>query len=277
MRPFSDYDSYVFDLYGTLVDIRTDEEAAAFWKRIAAWYAFYGADWRPAELKARYRAAVEKEETRLRTERGSAWPEIRLETVFMRLLKEAPRSHPAALRPEGKAAERAWLTATAAVFRGCSRQHMKPIPGAAALLDALRARGKRVYLLSNAQAVFTLPELEQCGLSGRFDGVAISSDYGMKKPEPAFLAALMERERLTARESVMIGNDWRSDMAVAAACGVAGIWINSDHLTLERRQAERQDIAARFGPAAAADIGETGRLSDLLKALSAQDERRKRK
>ena len=33
-----DYENYVFDLYGTLVDIHTDEEAPAVWERLAYFY-----------------------------------------------------------------------------------------------------------------------------------------------------------------------------------------------------------------------------------------------
>ena len=259
MRDFLDYRHYIFDLYGTLIDIRTDEESPAFWRRVAAWYAAYGADWPPQALRVRYRAMVAEEEAAL----GCAYPEIRLETVFLRLLREAPETHAAAAAPVGPAAERTWLTATAAMFRGNSRTRLRRCPGAAALLAALRAREKHIWLLSNAQAVFTGPELEQCKLADCFDGICLSSDFGMKKPEPRFLGALMEAEGMDPADTLMIGNDWRSDMTVAAANGVAGLWVNSDRLTPQQRQAERRALLARFD---AAEIGEIERLSALLYA-----------
>lgn len=33
-----DYDTYVFDLYGTLVDIHTDEELPMVWEKLALFY-----------------------------------------------------------------------------------------------------------------------------------------------------------------------------------------------------------------------------------------------
>ena len=48
------YRAYLFDLYGTLVDIHTDEGKAAFWKRLAAYYSAHGAAYHDAELRAAY-------------------------------------------------------------------------------------------------------------------------------------------------------------------------------------------------------------------------------
>ena len=36
------YDNYVFDLYGTLVDIHTDEEPKEIWDKLALFYGYYG-------------------------------------------------------------------------------------------------------------------------------------------------------------------------------------------------------------------------------------------
>ena len=44
-----------FDLYGTLVDIHTDESKPGFWKRIAAYYTDRGAAWTWQTLRREYR------------------------------------------------------------------------------------------------------------------------------------------------------------------------------------------------------------------------------
>lgn len=49
------YDTCIFDLYGTLVDIRTDEDKAELWERLSLFYAYYGAKYAPDELKRSYR------------------------------------------------------------------------------------------------------------------------------------------------------------------------------------------------------------------------------
>ena len=66
------------------------------------------------------------------------------------------------------------------------------------LLEALRAAGKRVYLLSNAQRTFTEYEMRYLGIYDLFDGVQISSDHGCKKPDERFFRILLERFGLKA-------------------------------------------------------------------------------
>ncbi len=48
------YKNYVFDLYGTLVDIHTDENDLAVWKKLALFYGYYGALYQPEELQKAY-------------------------------------------------------------------------------------------------------------------------------------------------------------------------------------------------------------------------------
>lgn len=269
MRPFMDFQHYILDLYGTLVSIHTDERQPELWQWMADWYATYGADWTPAALARRYDRLVAQAEALLKRRSGCAYPEIRLEDVFLRLLKEAGRTHPAAEAPRGPEAEAAWARATANAFRVRSRAWLRPYPGAAALLEALRARGRRVYLLSNAQAVFTRPEIERCGLDGRFDDVWLSSDHGVKKPEPRFLGDLLAAHGMAADDAVMIGNDWAADMAVAAANGAWGFHVNSDRLSPARLRVERLRLAAQFSPEAAQRVAEAASIAQLAREANA--------
>jgi len=45
------YENYIFDLYGTLVDIHTDEEDESLWKALAEYYGKYGADYTAKKSK----------------------------------------------------------------------------------------------------------------------------------------------------------------------------------------------------------------------------------
>ena len=48
------YQNYIFDFYGTLVDIHTNESKPYLYKKIAGLYASYGAIYTPAEWKKQY-------------------------------------------------------------------------------------------------------------------------------------------------------------------------------------------------------------------------------
>ena len=49
------YHNFIFDLYGTLVDIHTNENKTSLWKRLALFYSFQGASYTGRELRNRYR------------------------------------------------------------------------------------------------------------------------------------------------------------------------------------------------------------------------------
>src|SRR5699024_7455834 len=55
------YQNYLFDLYGTLVDIHTDEDSPAAWEALARFYSYYGARYAPAGLQAAYQAEVDRQ------------------------------------------------------------------------------------------------------------------------------------------------------------------------------------------------------------------------
>ena len=56
------FKNYVFDLYGTLVDIRTNEWKTYLWKKMSEFYGFYQAKYTPMELKKAYIECIQEEE-----------------------------------------------------------------------------------------------------------------------------------------------------------------------------------------------------------------------
>ena len=56
------YQNYIFDLYGTLVDIHTDENKASVWNKAAVYFSAQGASYSGKELKVRYAALIAEEE-----------------------------------------------------------------------------------------------------------------------------------------------------------------------------------------------------------------------
>ena len=79
------YKNYVFDLYGTLVDIHTDEENPAVWDRLAYFYNYYGADYIGEELRIAYDAIINELEGVLQGDKHEMYPEIQIENVFRKL------------------------------------------------------------------------------------------------------------------------------------------------------------------------------------------------
>ena len=284
------YKNYIFDLYGTLVDIHTDEESPLLWEKMADFYSVYGADYEPGELRKAYLRMVEEEEKAVREAEGDLYcPEIDLGVVFARLLREAPRTHESRESAHCKScisdsedtprtherceeapdlaagdARRGWLTAAADIFRVISRDKLELYPHTIPTLDKLKTAGRKVYLLSNAQALFTFPELERTGLLPYFDGVYISSECGVKKPDPAFMRRLLAERGLDPAECVMVGNDYDSDLGVAKASGVDSIFLNTYAKTKGETEAAVRRLRERFPNDADVRLIMDGDIAEIL-------------
>lgn len=218
------YEHCVFDLYGTLVDIRTNEDAPALWQAMAEYYGQRGAPYAPDQLYAAYRrlvsaAEAEKGGQPLRRDAHEAHPEIQIELVFQRLFLEKGVDAGPDLERAVRAGQR---------FRALSTQRLQLYDGAEELLRTLRARGCGVWLLSNAQAIFTRRELEELGIDALFDGIYLSSDYGVKKPDQRFFDLLLRERHIDPARAVMIGNNGLCDIQGAREAGMATIYIRSN-------------------------------------------------
>ena len=65
------YKNYLFDLYGTLVDINTDEWCDEIWDRMALIYTLSGAPYTGKELHENYDRLVQEEKKKIQTEINS--------------------------------------------------------------------------------------------------------------------------------------------------------------------------------------------------------------
>ncbi len=237
------YANYIFDLYGTLVDIHTDENKPALWTFMADFYAAFGCLLSPDALRDAFWRLDARERDALRQTSPFEHPEIRIERVFLRLLLESParpssaplagrtadhwrRRHARAPEAALRALESGdWVRAAANAFRIHSRDFLRPFPDTLPVLRELRRRGKRLYLLTNAQAVFTRPEIDQTGLSDFFPAPRISSEAGLMKPQPEFLLSLLREESLDPAQTVYIGNEFSTDMTLALRCHLNGLLL----------------------------------------------------
>ena len=83
------YQNYIFDLYGTLVDIRTDEWQAQLWKKMQLLYNYHGADYSYQEIKRAYGRLVDKEKAAVRRRHPEYTViDIKIEKVFRAMFTE---------------------------------------------------------------------------------------------------------------------------------------------------------------------------------------------
>ncbi len=213
------YRNYVFDLYGTLADIQTDEHDPALWRAFSACAEKLGIREAPEALRDMCFSAcrvLEAEKEKELAARGVPGPG---EIDFLAVWEIVGRRHGVALTADEK-------IELSHLFRSLSTRRLRLFPQAKEILDALRRQGKKTCLLTNAQATFTLPELKQLGIDTAFDRIFISSEAGVKKPSPAFFGLLL-RAGFDPRETLMIGNDDECDCRGAAAAGMDSMYIRT--------------------------------------------------
>lgn len=210
-----EYNTYIFDLYGTLVDIHTDETKKSFWKKMALYYTLNGASYKRKELKKAYIKCVTKMEQKLQND-CSDKIEIDLIKAFEKLYEDK------GVRPSDEL-----LKATAVTFRTLSIEHLKLFEGARDVLCKLKEANKKIYLLSNAQSAFTVPELKALEIYDLFDGIMISSMAGVKKPGRGFFDALFNKYEIDKTTAVMVGNDYYDDITGAADYGLDSVYIDT--------------------------------------------------
>ncbi|MDO5517418.1 MAG: HAD family hydrolase [Clostridium sp.] len=208
------YKNYIFDLYGTLVDIHTDEKDKSLWSKLALFYSFNNALYSGKEIEEKYHEFVDDEKAKITDTEYKDFP---LERVFKRLYTFKN------VNPNEQL-----ITSTAHFFRITSMEYVRLYEGAEDLLKKLKSKGKKVYLLSNAQRIFTIYEMKSLGIEKYFDDIFISSDNFACKPYKKFYMNLINKHDIDVNESIMIGNDLISDIKGAQRCGIDTLYIKSN-------------------------------------------------
>jgi len=220
------YTDLVFDLYGTLVDIHTEEDNLV-WEKCALYFGFYDAHYTGEELKTAFRAAMQRREAQA-GQSYECFPDIPFEQVLAELFAAKGIVENADVLG----------TNAAQLFRICSIEYLRLYPDVPEALKTLREKGYRLWLLSNAQRVFTAYELRQLGLGEQLDGIYISSDYGCRKPDVRFYKALLEEQKLDASKCLMIGNDRETDIAGAKNAGMDTLYMHTNLTPPEQAAAD---------------------------------------
>jgi histidinol-phosphate phosphatase family protein len=141
---------------------------------------------------------------------------------------------------------------------------VKPVPGAREAVDALRARGVRVGVVSNqsgvARGIITREQVDACmarlaELLGPFDTVQVcphGPDDGCscRKPAPGMVKTACAELDVDPARTVVVG-DIGADVEAAAAAGASGILVPTP-------VTRRQEVAAapRRAPTLTAAVGD---------------------
>lgn len=237
------YKNYVFDVYGTLVDIHTNEYMDSTWARLAETLNFYGVYYSPQELKEAYFSSCE-----LQMRQGKATfkhPEVDVVEVFRHIFENKNVKCTISL-----------ATHLAQEFRAFSTEYLRLYDGVLETLQKLKKAKKKLYILSNAQKCFTKPELVKLGLLKYFSGVIYSSDHKCAKPDAKLFDIACDKFKLDKKETIYIGNDPITDVEGARNAKIDCLWIKSN-LT-------PYGSTAKFAPRYTIDNGDFREIANTL-------------
>lgn len=219
------YEVVFFDLYGTLIDIRTDEQSDAAWQALYDCVRDLGAEYGSVE---EMRDRFDKLETREMVHQANraivrnGWDEFDILPVYRSLLMHRDEEAEKKLALPQAALKAAWA------FRQGSTSMIRLYPGALDMIQTLQDAGVVVVLLSNAQACYTRPELEMTGLSSVLDDVIISSEEKIRKPARDLYMLALDREFVTAKNALMVGNDEKNDIIGANSAGIDAAYFRTE-------------------------------------------------
>jgi 2-haloacid dehalogenase len=103
------------------------------------------------------------------------------------------------------------------------------IDGTVDIVADLKRRNVPLYALSNWSAETFPPVRARFAFLEWFDGIVVSGEEGVMKPDPRIFRILLERYRITPEETVLIDDDPRNPV-VAASLGMHGIHFQSPEL-----------------------------------------------
>jgi HAD superfamily hydrolase (TIGR01662 family) len=100
------------------------------------------------------------------------------------------------------------------------------------VLEALRKRGLRMAIISNAPGDvpgrLLRADMRRWEIEQFFDAFVISGDVTCRKPNPEFMWAAARELRVEPEECLVVGDSLRADIAGAGAAGMKSAWVNRE-------------------------------------------------
>lgn len=101
--------------------------------------------------------------------------------------------------------------------------------GVVPALEALRARGLRLTVVSNANGTLCA-HMDRLGLSRYVDCVLDSCEWGVEKPDPRLFQLALERSGADPATTIHVGDLYQVDVVGARAAGIRAVLLDEHDL-----------------------------------------------
>jgi phosphoserine phosphatase len=116
----------------------------------------------------------------------------------------------------------------AAAYREHRHAGCRPFSDTVAALEALRAAGIRLVVVTNGTERHQRSKLDAAGLTGMFAAVVTSEAAAASKPDPRIFRAALAEVACEPGDAVMVGDNPLRDVAGAQQAGLRGVWVDRD-------------------------------------------------
>jgi len=204
----------LFDMYGTLVDIKTDEHREDVFESLSRFLEYRRMFIPGRELKELYFAQINQQIAKSREN----YPEIDVALAFENVLNQY-----------GMNSNRYLAMITTQLYRSLTRERLRLFNDTFWTLNKFRKK-YRLGIISDAQRLFCKPELRSLRVENFFDVIVISSDFGFRKPDPRLFNIALTIFNLKPSEAAYIGNNFETDAvgAKVAGLGLVGLIHQSE-------------------------------------------------
>ncbi len=120
--------------------------------------------------------------------------------------------------------------------------HLNPIVDGLAIVEEIKKRGYKTYVLSNLSAFSHESSMNLPGFFDLFDGAIFSYQVGFAKPDPEIYQALLMKYNLVAEECVFI-DDLEKNITAGKALGIDGI-LCDDYAKVRSELVKREILLA---------------------------------
>lgn len=111
-------------------------------------------------------------------------------------------------------------------YRGAYEEAWRLVPGALALVQAIKAAGSRFVIVTNNVVREQRLKVDRGGLAPLIDCMVTSEEFGATKPDPRIIWHALERVNAARENAVMFGDSLTTDIEAARRAGVRAVWFN---------------------------------------------------
>jgi putative hydrolase of the HAD superfamily len=210
----------IFDINGTLTDIRTNEWHDDVYRVISNLLSYQGISLDPNVVKELYFQIMKEQ----RSACGERYPEFDAASIFRQIIRQHSTDYTRCL-PPGKLEQLPILLAEA--HRAASLFRLQLYPGVMDTLWQLRPK-YHLAVVSDAQTAYAIAELNAVTLSDHFDPIIISGSFGYRKPDERIFTSALTAMKMKPSEVLFVGNDMYRDIYGAQRLGMKTVFFKSN-------------------------------------------------